>query len=88
MEATMALLQRGVLMAKRRWERFRSGLAQLPPWQLQRRRAAVAVISGLLIWLLRPWPPFVWLPGWVVGALLFWGAVELWLLAWRPQRWR
>ena len=83
----MALLQRGVLMAKRRWERFRSGLAQLPPWQLQRRRAAVAVISGLLIWLLRPWPPFVWLPGWVVGALLFWGAVELWLWAWLPQRW-
>jgi len=41
-----------------------------------------------LTWLLRPWPPFVWLPGWVVGALLFWGALELWLLAWRPQRWR
>jgi hypothetical protein len=30
----------------------------------------------------------VWLPGWVVGGLLLWGAIELWLLAWRPQRWR
>ena len=71
-----------------RWERFRSALAQMPPWQLQRRRAAVAVGLGLLSWLLRPWPPMVWLPGWVVGGLLLWGAIELWLLAWRPQRWR
>ena len=72
----------------KRWERFRSALAQMPPWQLQRRRAAVAVGLGLLSWLLRPWPPMVLLPGWVVGGLLLWGAIELWLLAWRPQRWR
>ena len=52
------------------------------------RRAALAVGLGLFSWLLRPWPPLVWLPGWVVGGLLLWGAIELWLLAWRPQRWR
>jgi hypothetical protein len=39
-------------------------------------------------WLLRPWRPFQWLPGWVVGGLLLWAVLELLRCTWRPQRWR
>jgi len=28
------------------------------------------------------------LPGWVVGALVFWALLELLRWTWRPQRWR
>jgi hypothetical protein len=47
----------------------------------------VAAVAGLSI-MLRPWPPFLWLPGWVVGVLLLWMVAEL--LAWLcwPRRWR
>jgi hypothetical protein len=55
---------------------------------LQRRRGLVAVLLGLASWLLRPFWPFFWLPGWVVGGLLIWAALELFGLAWRPRRWR
>jgi hypothetical protein len=48
----------------------------------------VAVLLGLATWLLRPFWPFIWLPGWVVGGLLIWAALELFGLAWRPRRWR
>jgi hypothetical protein len=48
----------------------------------------VAVLLGLATWLLRPFWPFFWLPGWVVGGLLIWAALELFGLAWRPRRWR
>jgi len=46
----------------------------------------VAAVAGLSI-MLRPWPPFLWLPGWV-GVLLLWMVAEL--LAWLcwPRRWR
>lgn len=61
---------------------------QLSPLALQRRRCLVAVLLGLGSWLLRPLWPFFWLPGWVVGGLLIWAALELFGLAWRPRRWR
>jgi hypothetical protein len=38
--------------------------------------------------LLRPWMPFLLLPGWVVGGLLLWAVLELLLWIWRPRRWR
>jgi hypothetical protein len=60
----------------------------LLPLELQKRRCAVAVALGLGSWLLRPIPPFQWLPGVVIGALLLWAAIELAALAWRPQRWQ
>jgi len=40
----------------------------------------------LLAWLLRPCPPFQWLPGWCVGLLLLWAVAELVGWLWRPQR--
>jgi len=55
--------------------------------ELQQRRGGLAVALGLGCWLLRPLPPFMWLPGAVVGAFLLWAALELSGLLWRPQRW-
>jgi hypothetical protein len=43
-------------------------------------------LAGLVL-LLRPWPPFLWLPGWVVGGLLLWAVVELLRWLWWPRRW-
>ena len=68
--------------------RLEQALAALTPLQLQRRRTMLALVCGLGSWLLRPIPPLSWLPGWVVGGLLLWAAVELALLVWRPRRWR
>jgi hypothetical protein len=45
-----------------------------------------AALAGLVL-LLRPWPPFQWLPGWVVGLLLLWAVVELLRWLWWPRRW-
>jgi hypothetical protein len=67
---------------------FAASAPHLSPLDVQRRRAAVAVVAGLGSWLLRPLPPLRWFPGWLVGALVLWGALELAALAWRPQRWR
>jgi hypothetical protein len=66
----------------------------LPPWlrQLpgagQRRRTLLALTLALLCFLLRPWPPFQALPGWVVGGLGAWAVIELLRWNWRPVRWR
>jgi hypothetical protein len=43
---------------------------------------------ALLCFLLRPWPPFQALPGWLVGALGIWATFELLRWGWRPVRWR
>jgi hypothetical protein len=52
----------------------------------QRRRLALAWVLALLTLLLRPWPPFQWLPGWCVGLLLLWAIAELVGWLWWPQR--
>jgi hypothetical protein len=39
------------------------------------------------VWLLRPWPPFQWLPGSAVGLLILWAVIELLCWLWWPQRW-
>ncbi|MFN5193771.1 MAG: hypothetical protein ACK5E6_05000 [Cyanobacteriota bacterium] len=58
------------------------------PGAPQRRRAwAVALLAGGVL-LLRPWPPFLWLPGWLVGLLLLWALVEWVGCLWWPRRWR
>ncbi|MCE2836933.1 MAG: hypothetical protein LW834_08210 [Cyanobium sp. 49614_E6] len=66
---------------------LRSSPNDLPGAQQRRRALGVAALAGLSF-MLRPYPPFIWLPGWVVGGLLLWLAVEL--LAWLcwPRRWR
>ncbi|MFN9547898.1 MAG: hypothetical protein ACK6AD_12690 [Cyanobacteriota bacterium] len=52
------------------------------------RRRALLVASGAGgVWLLRPWPPFQWLPGSVVGLLLLWAVVEGLRWLWWPRRW-
>jgi hypothetical protein len=68
--------------------------AALRPWLLdlpgaaQRRRALVAALLAILALVLRPWPPFLWLPGWLVGGLLLWAVGESLVWCWRPRRWR
>ena len=75
-----------------RW--FQSCLPALPPALStlpgagQRRRTLLAAVLAALALLLRPWPPFLWLPGWCVGGLLLWALVELLGLLYRPRRWR
>jgi hypothetical protein len=58
------------------------------PGARQRRRALTLVAAGGLVVLLRPWPPFLWLPGWCVGLLLIAAVVELLRWLWWPVRWR
>ena len=58
------------------------------PGSLQRRRCLLAVVLALVALIARPLPPFLWLPGWCVGALLLWALAELLLWLWRPHRWR
>jgi hypothetical protein len=52
----------------------------------QRRRLRLAWLAAGLAFLLRPWPPFQWLPGWCVGLLLVWAITELVGWLWWPQR--
>lgn len=70
-----------------RWPLVPSEHASLPGSR-QRQRALLALALAGLFWLLRPWLPFQLVPGWVVGALLFWALLELLRWTWRPQRWR
>lgn len=67
--------------------RLRRQTLDLPGAGQRRRMLAAALLAGLAL-LLRPWPPFQWLPGWVIGALLLWALVEAMLWQWRPHRWR
>ncbi|MEB3255723.1 MAG: hypothetical protein VKJ05_04975 [Synechococcaceae cyanobacterium] len=62
-------------------------LAHLPGAAQRRRALALAALAGLVL-LLRPWPPFQWLPGWVVGLLLLAAVEELLRWLWWPRRWR
>jgi hypothetical protein len=43
-------------------------------------------LLAALALLLRPLPPFQWLPGWCVGLLLLWAIGELVGWLWWPQR--
>lgn len=65
----------------RRWSPERPG-------QAQRLRARIATLLAAAALLLRPWPPFQWLPGWCVGGLLIWAVLETALWQWWPRRWR
>jgi hypothetical protein len=46
----------------------------------------LAWLLAATTFLLRPWPPFQWLPGWCVGLLLLWAIGELVGWLWWPQR--
>ncbi|MFN6338387.1 MAG: hypothetical protein ACK41W_06640 [Cyanobacteriota bacterium] len=61
-------------------------LATLPGSRGRRRALAVGALA-LAVWLLRPWPPFQWLPGSVVGILLLWAVLEGLRWLWWPHRW-
>ncbi|MFM8605209.1 MAG: hypothetical protein ACKOBY_06750 [Cyanobium sp.] len=75
-----------------RWRRRLPSPPPLPPLFSslpgagQRRRALRQLALAALVLLLRPWPPFLWLPGWVVGLLLLWAVAELLRWLWWPQR--
>ncbi|MFO8238596.1 MAG: hypothetical protein R6U00_10205 [Prochlorococcaceae cyanobacterium] len=47
------------------------------PGSGQRLRALRVMGLAVLVLVLRPWVPFSWLPGWVVGGLLLWALLEL-----------
>lgn len=81
-------LQRRLWQQRPAW----TGLAGLTPLlttlpgATQRRRRLLAILLAALVLLLRPWPPFQWLPGWCVGGLLLWVLIELVLWLWWPRR--
>jgi hypothetical protein len=54
----------------------------------QRRRLMATGLAAVTVILLRPLPPFRWLPGWCVGLLLLLAATELLRWLWWPKRWR
>ncbi|MCT0224540.1 hypothetical protein [Synechococcus sp. CS-1328] len=58
------------------------------PGAAQRRRTLQIWAAAGVVLLLRPYPPFRWLPGWSVGLLLLWAVVELLRWACWPRRWR
>ncbi len=62
-------------------------LSHLPGAGQRRRALSVAAAAGLVL-LLRPLPPLLLLPGWVVGLLLLWAVLELLRWLWWPVRWR
>ncbi|MFM9086756.1 MAG: hypothetical protein ACKOPT_01170 [Cyanobium sp.] len=57
------------------------------PGSWGRRRALGVLLAAGLVWLLRPWPPFQWLPGAVVGLMGRWAGVGLLRWLWWPRRW-
>jgi hypothetical protein len=72
-------------------DRLRSRLPPLLshlPGAVGRWRTLLVAAVAVLAWLLRPWPPFQWLPGAVVGILLLWAVLELLRWLWWPRRWR
>lgn len=88
MAAFWALTRRSSLAgpsSDRRGDR-RTPRAVALPGARQRRRLLVAWLAAALVFLLRPWPPFQWLPGWCVGVLLLWAIGELIGWLWWPQR--
>lgn len=58
------------------------------PGARQRRRALLLVAAAGLLLLLRPWPPFLWLPGWAVGGVQLAAVIDLLRWLWWPRRWR
>ncbi len=56
------------------------------PGARQRRRSLQVAAAAALVLLLRPWPPFLWLPGWCVGLLLLWAVLGLLRWFWWPSR--
>jgi hypothetical protein len=62
-------------------------LSHLPGAAQRRQALSLSAAAGLAM-LLRPWPPFQWLPGWVVGGLLLLAVVSLLRWLWWPRRWR
>lgn len=62
-------------------------LTTLPGARQRRQALELAALAGLVV-LLRPWPPFQWLPGWCVGGLILVALVALLRWHWRPRRWR
>ncbi|MCS5697963.1 hypothetical protein NZK32_02745 [Cyanobium sp. FGCU-52] len=62
-------------------------LRDLPGAGQRRRALTLAALAGLAV-VLRPWPPFLWLPGWLVGLLLLLSVAALLRWLWRPHRWR
>ena len=62
-------------------------LRDLPGAGQRRRALTLAALAGLAL-ALRAWPPFLWLPGWVVGLLLLLTVADLLRWLWRPHRWR
>ena len=56
------------------------------PGAARRRRVLLACVAAAGAWLLRPWPPLQWLPGWSIGLLLLWALAELVAWLWAPQR--
>jgi hypothetical protein len=71
----------------RRLPRLPPLLATLPGADQRRRALQLAAAAGLVM-LLRPWPPFLWLPGWCVGLVQLAAVVELLRWLWWPRRWR
>ena len=61
-------------------------LSRLPGAAERRRALSLSAAAGLVLWL-RPWPPFQWLPGWVVGLLLLLAVASLLRWLWWPRRW-
>jgi hypothetical protein len=78
-------------------EWLRSRLPPLPPpppllstlpGARQRRRALLLLALAVIVWLLRPLPPFQWMPGWSVGGLQILALIELLRWLWWPRRWQ
>ena len=78
------------MLPLRRWRGFLPPVPPLLrnlPGSWGRRRALAVVGAAVLVWLLRPWPPFQWLPGAAVGLLLLWAVLEFLRWLWWPRRW-
>lgn len=58
------------------------------PGAAQRRRALQLAAAAGLVTVLRPWPPFQWLPGWCVGLVQLLAVLALLRWLWWPRRWQ